>query len=400
MKWLRTKKKLPELLIDTIAPVLRYSTILLGLLFFSLNISTTLGIYESTSLYVPSIIAASIIVIITWFSYQVVKYIFSWLRIQRRIPPDIVNVVELITRYSIILLGFTFLVLNVLATIVGADLILSFILGWFSVHGGELVLIVVAIIFLRVISSFLGRFFENLKMRTSLQPDVIDLAQTGTRALIYLVVGLMVLSSILTLIGTEELLPLLTSVFSVLFGIGFSFAAAGAIGNLIAGLVLSKWKPYTVGDHVEIGNNVYGDVMMFDILYTKIKTIKEEVISVPNLSVLMNKVLNYSYLGACIVHSKISIGYDYDRKIVETLLIKAALKTEDILSEPKPFVLISELASYSIVYEINAYSDQPNRLSTIYSNLHKNILDTFKEAQITILSPQFLSVAFPEKETP
>lgn len=389
MNWLRVKKRLPEPIIDTIAPVLSYSTTLVGLMFLILNVSTIFGIYDFVSRFVPSITVGSIIIIGTWFSYQVVKYVFSWLRIQKRVPVDIVNVIELVTRYSVVLLGFAFIMLNVVAAIVGPGVILSLILGWFTTHGGSLALIVVSIIFLRVVTRFLGTFFEDFKKRTTFQPRVVDLAGAGANALVYLIVGLMALSSLLTLIGRADLIPLLASVFSVLFGVGFSFAAAGAIGNFIAGLVLSSWKPYNVGDRVEVGAGVYGDVMEFDILFTKVKTVKEVVISVPNLLVLSNKIMNYSSLGACVVHPRIAVAYDYDRRTVEKLLLEAASMTEDILSEPKPYVLIPELANFYVVYEINAHTDKPNRLATIYSNLHKNILDVFDEAQITLLTPSF-----------
>jgi len=312
--------------------------------------------------------------------------------VQKRVPFDILNVIELVIKYGVVVLGCTFLILNFVATTLGSELVITLIFGWFTTHGGRVVLIIASLIAVRIITKFLGTFFEDLKWRTSFQPDIIDLAGTSTRFLIYLVVGLMVLSSLLTIMGAEELLPLLTSVFSVLFGVGFSFAAAGAIGNFIAGLVLSNWKPYDVGDRVELGNSVHGDVMEFDVLFTKVKTIKEEIISVPNLAVLTNKIMNYSSLGACVIHSSIGVGYEYSRQTVEELLLNAARTTEDVLSDPGPFVLIPELANYVVIYEINGYTDKPNQLAQIYSDLHKNILDTFRAAEIPLISPTIVEL--------
>jgi small-conductance mechanosensitive channel len=390
--WLREQKKLPQPIIDTFAPVLKYSTIIIGFTVFLLNISNVFEVYDDVYMFIPSIMIGSFIVIVTWFSYQVIKYTFSWLRVQKRVPFDILNVIELVIKYGVVVLGCTFLILNFVATTLGSELVITLIFGWFTTHGGRVVLIIASLIFIRIITKFLGTFFEDLKWRTSFQPDIIDLAGTSTRFLIYLVVGLMVLSSLLTIMGAEELLPLLTSIFSVLFGVGFSFAAAGAIGNFIAGLVLSNWKPYDVGDRVELGNNVHGDVMEFDVLFTKVKTIKEEIISVPNLAVLTNKIMNYSSLGACVIHSSIGVGYEYPRKTVEDLLIKAAHTTEDVLSDPSPFVFIPELANYVVIYEINGYTDKPNQLAKIYSDLHKNILDIFHEASIPLISPTIVEL--------
>jgi small-conductance mechanosensitive channel len=387
LTWVRATNKLPLSVMDAIAPALRYSTVFIGLLFLVLTLSIVFGSYDVISLYVPTVVSGSVIVIVTWFSYHAVKHVFAWLRPQKRAPTDIVYVIELVLRYSILLVGFAVLMLTLAAPLVGVDVLLSSIFDWFTEHSGQLAIILVSLIFVRVISRFLGAFFNDLKRRTTFQPKVVDLASAGTRTLIYLVVGLMVLSSSLTILGAEELLPLLSTVFSVLIGVGFSFAAAGALGNIIAGVVLSRWKPYDIGDRIEVGNDVYGDVMEFDILFTKIKTIKEEIISVPNLSVLTNKIVNYSSLGACVIHSKIAVAYDYDRRTVEDLLLDAAAMTPDILDEPKPFVLILELANFYVQYEINAYTDNPSGLAQIYSNLHKNVLDLFDKAQITLLTP-------------
>lgn len=78
--------------------------------------------------------------------------------------------------------------------------------------------------------------------------------------------------------------------------------------------------------------------------------------------------------------------YDVDRRKVEDLLLKVASMTEGIINEPKTFVLVPELSKFDVVYELNAYTDKPNCLATIYSDLHKNILDVFNEAKIELLS--------------
>ena len=56
----------------------------------------------------------------------------------------------------------------------------------------------------------------------------------------------------------------------------------------------------------------------------------------------------------------------------------------------KPFVLIRSLDQYYVTYELNAFTDKPNRMVEIYSNLHKNILDAFSKRGIKILSPTYV----------
>ena len=127
-------------------------------------------------------------------------------------------------------------------------------------------------------------------------------------------------------------------------------------------------------------------------MFTRIKTIKNEIVHVPNTQILSNKIVNYSALGSVIVHYEVTIGYDVERELVERLLLAAAKRTECLLQVPKAFVLIRNLDNNYVSYEINAYTDRPNQLVTTYSNLMTNTLDVFAEAGVEILSPQHVAV--------
>jgi small-conductance mechanosensitive channel len=127
-------------------------------------------------------------------------------------------------------------------------------------------------------------------------------------------------------------------------------------------------------------------------MFTQIKTIKNEVVHVPNSQVLSNKIVNYSRLPEVIVHQEITIGYDVSRKLVEKLLLESASRTDNILGEPKPYVLIRNLENNYITYEINAYTSNPNQLVKTYSDLMKTIIDQFDRAGVEILSPQYVAI--------
>jgi len=384
--FLRIHKKLRPTIVAVFESITRNILKLFGTILIFLDFSFPFGLNDMILMVIPHLIIAGVAFIIMWNSFHALKVVFEWARMRRNIPLEVVGPVEVLVKYSIIAIGSSFLTLYVLSSFGYAEVVTSITVSWFTSNISRIVLIVVAIVLVRIASRFLTLFFEDLKKRTTFQPMVVDIGNTAIRYLLYLVVGLIVLSSLLQIIGSPELIPLLTTVFSVLFGVGFSFAAAGAIGNFIAGLVLTSWKPYKLGNRVEIGGGVYGDVEEFDILFTKIKTIKNEIISVPNLSVLGNKIMNYSALSNCIVHTRVSVCYDVDRRKVEDLLLKVASMTEGIINEPKAFVLVPELSKFDVVYELNAYTVKPNCLATIYSDLHKNILDVFNEAKIELLS--------------
>lgn len=178
---------------------------------------------------------------------------------------------------------------------------------------------------------------------------------------------------------------------SVFIGLMFSLGSTGAIGNMVAGLILTYMRPFRVGDRVEILGNV-GDVIERSLLVTRLRTIKNEEVTLPNSSVLGTHIVNYSAHPkdqGVLLHSTVTIGYDAPWRKVHEVLIEAAKASSDILETPSPFVLQTALNDFYVSYEINAATSRPDRMAAIYSELHQNIQDKFNEAGIEILSPHY-----------
>jgi small-conductance mechanosensitive channel len=181
---------------------------------------------------------------------------------------------------------------------------------------------------------------------------------------------------------------------SVFLGVLLSLGSSSAINNIIAGLVITYMRPFKIGDRVKIGD-VTGDVIEKTTLVIRIRTIKNEDITVPNSTVLSANTINYSANAldkGLIIHTTVTIGYDAPWKDVQQALINAALRTELILNEPTPFVLQTSLDDFYVSYQLNAYTKDANAQATIYSELHKNIQDCFNEAGIEIMSPHYGSL--------
>jgi len=178
---------------------------------------------------------------------------------------------------------------------------------------------------------------------------------------------------------------------SVFLGFLFTFGSAGSLSNIIAGLILTYMRLFKMGDRVKIGS-ISGDVIEKNMLVTRVRTTKNEIISIPNATVMNSHTINYSSDApekGLIMHSTITIGYDVPWRKMEAVLIKAALKTPLLLDDPAPFVLQTSLDDFYVSYQINAYTREPNKQATIYSNLHANIQDSCNEAGIEIMSPHY-----------
>lgn len=178
---------------------------------------------------------------------------------------------------------------------------------------------------------------------------------------------------------------------SVFLGFLLTFGSAGSLSNVIAGLVLTYMRLFKMGDRVMIGS-VSGDVIEKNMLVTRVRTIKNEIISIPNATVMNSHTINYSSDApekGLIMHSTVTIGYDVPWRTVHEVLIKAALSTPLILKTPIPFVLQTSLDDFYVSYQINAYTREPNKQATIYSGLHQNIQDLCNAAGIEIMSPHY-----------
>ena len=178
---------------------------------------------------------------------------------------------------------------------------------------------------------------------------------------------------------------------SVFIGVLFSLGSSSAIANMVAGLVITYMRPFKIGDRIKLGD-VTGDVVEKTLLVTRIRTIKNEVITIPNSSVLIGNTTNYSSEAiekGLIIHTTVTIGYDVPWKDMHQALIDAALRTNLILDEPKPFVLQTSLEDFYVSYQINAYTREAGKQALIYSNLHQNIQDVCNERGIEILSPHY-----------
>lgn len=183
---------------------------------------------------------------------------------------------------------------------------------------------------------------------------------------------------------------------SVFLGLLLSLGSSSAVSNIVAGVVLTYMRPFKIGDRVKIAETM-GDVLEKSLLVTRIRTIKNIDVTLPNSTVLGSHIINYSMTSrleelGLILNTTVTIGYDVDWRIVQKLLIEAALRTPDVVQKAKPFVLQTALNDFYVSYELNCYTHSPNRMAVIYSELHKHILDVFNENGVEIMSPHYTAL--------
>ncbi len=181
---------------------------------------------------------------------------------------------------------------------------------------------------------------------------------------------------------------------SVFLGVLLSLGSTSAVANVVAGVILTYMRPFKLGDRVKI-SDTEGDVVEKTLLVTRVRTIKNVDITIPNAMVLGSHIVNYSSSAkdyGLILHTSVTIGYDVPWRTVHKLLIDSAKATENILELPEPFVFQKSLDDFYVSYELNAYTEKPSIMAKIYSDLHQNIQEKFNEAGVEIMSPHYAQI--------
>jgi small-conductance mechanosensitive channel len=180
---------------------------------------------------------------------------------------------------------------------------------------------------------------------------------------------------------------------SVFVGVIFSLGSSTAIGNLVAGFVITYMRPFKIGDRVQI-KDITGFVVEKNLMVVRLKTHKNEYVTFPNLIILSSNIINYNTSSdedeeGLIIFAEITFGYSTPWQTVHDILINAALATEHIQKNPKPFVLQTKLDDFYACYQINCYTKEVSKVPLIHAMLYENIQNGFHEAGLDMTTSHF-----------
>ena len=181
---------------------------------------------------------------------------------------------------------------------------------------------------------------------------------------------------------------------TLFFGVLLSLGSTSLIANIIAGYTMTYRRAFKIGDRVRIGETI-GDILDSRLLVTHIRSLKNEMVIIPNSTILNSEIINYSTLAkkkeGIILHTSVGIGYEVPWRQVEAMLIEAATRTRGLLQQPAPFVLQKALTDFAVTYELNAYCKDAAKMAGLYSDLHRSIQDVFNEYGVQIMTPNYVA---------
>jgi len=228
------------------------------------------------------------------------------------------------------------------------------------------VLIVICLVVRKIILSIVDRATSKFNMEKTLQ----KFAKSMLGVLLWVVI-IMIVADYMGIPMTS-----LLAVLSVA-GLAVSLAVQGVLSNLAGGFTLLSTKPFSVGDYVEAGG-VSGTVKEVGLVYTKLDTVDNKVISVPNSQISSEKIINYSEMPCRRVDFVFSASYNAPVEKVEQVLLDVASSHEKVLEEPAaPFARVSKYGASAIEYTVRVWCASGDYW-TVYFDVLKAVDGAFK----------------------
>ena len=252
--------------------------------------------------------------------------------------------------------------------------------------------VLVIVVLTRLVLRVVRRVFHALEMgRVSVSGFHADWARPTFNIVRVLVIALAAVSIFPYLPGSGS--PAFQSI-SIFIGVLVSLGSSSAVANAVAGVILTYMRPFAVGDRIRSGD-AEGMVLEKNLLVVRLRTDKNEEVTLPNATVLGGHVTNFSARArreGLLVHTAVTIGYAEPWRKVHALLIAAARGSPGIEERPEPFVLQEALDDFYVRYQLNAYCRDPVPLPEILAALHERIQDQFAAAGVEIMSPHYAAL--------
>ena len=201
----------------------------------------------------------------------------------------------------------------------------------------------------------------------------MSLARVG----LYLLLGLSLATSFgIDVTGVVALASVLT--------LAVSLALQNMLTNVLGGFALLTTHPFHSGDYVDIGGQS-GTVTQIDMSYTRLVTVDNKVVCIPNSTVLASEVVNYSANDTRRAEIQVSAGYDAPTQKVIDALVQAGTM-DNVLLTPAPSACVSSYGDSAIAYTLRVWV-QTEDYWDVYFALTQRVKDVFDEQGITMTYP-------------
>ncbi len=169
-------------------------------------------------------------------------------------------------------------------------------------------------------------------------------------------------------------------------GAAIALALKDSLGNIAGGIIILINKPFSRGDTIEVAGTM-GMVDSIDLLTTQLHTFDNKVVTIPNGTITMSVLINYSQEDTRRVDCVFSISYEADILKAKEILLNVISCNPDILGEPAPIVGVASHGDNAVILDLKVWCSTESFFDVKYY-LEENVKLAFDEAGIGIPYPQ------------
>jgi small conductance mechanosensitive channel len=234
------------------------------------------------------------------------------------------------------------------------------------------------VIGLWIIKALTKGIVKNMEKR-----DVDATLRQFLKSLLSMILKVLLIITVISMVGIE-----MTSFVAILAAAGFAIgmALSGTLQNFAGGVMLIIFKPFKVGDFID-AQGYMGTVKSIQIFNTVLKTPDNKTIIIPNGGLSTGSMTNFSTEPTRRVDFTFGIGYDDDIDKAKKLIAGLVKADSRILSDPEPFIAVSELADSSVNIVTRVWVNSTDYWG-VFFDLTENVKKTFDKEGVSIPFPQ------------
>lgn len=228
---------------------------------------------------------------------------------------------------------------------------------------------------IKIFLNFLSRAFERTKMDVSLSKFLISLIKFA----LYGVLAITIIGALG--IETTSLITLIGSL-----GLTIGLSLQGSLSNFAGGVLILLFKPFKVGDYIVTGG-CEGTVQVIDLLYTKLFTVDNKMVTIPNGTLANSTITNVAAEPERRVDVSIDVSYSTDLKKAKEVLLQVIHENPNVLSDREVVAFVDRLGDSGITLTTRCWVKTENYWPTLWA-LKENYKNSFDENGISIPFPQ------------
>ncbi len=219
------------------------------------------------------------------------------------------------------------------------------------------------------------------KTESELDDVLMPFLSKALGIIIFIIATLMVLA-----IFEIDITPLIATLG--VGGIAVALAAQELLSNVFGAIAVLSDRPFKIGDRIQLSSGMVGDVLEIGLRSTRIKTLDDRLIVVPNSDISKSNIINYS-LPDTKVRFEINVGIAYDSDIQKAtrILLDIAGHTDGVLTDPEPKVYVRELGSFSINLLMHVWVKDYKLSWDVPDHIYRETLKRFAAENINIPYP-------------